>query len=267
MINFDKYKRPTSLEQAYDLIINNDAVVAGGMQWMIMLNSYNNMLVDLSSLNLDHICITQNNYEIGAMFTLRQLETSSELNNCFNNIFKDAVCQIVGVQFRNLATIGGSVYGAYNFSDIIPVLLVLDANLDFYKSGIVSLSDFINLQIKQKDILTHIIVPKNKNLKCAFESLRFTKTDFSVLNVAISKYKNIIKLAVGANSSRTKLITFDTNEIDFSNNEDLLNYVSNYCLENLDFGSDLRASEQYRRQICPVLIKRAWNKMEKLNEN
>ena len=38
---------------------------------------------------------------------------------------REAVRHIVGVQFRNCATVGGSVYGRFGFSDVLTLLLAL----------------------------------------------------------------------------------------------------------------------------------------------
>ena len=51
---------------------------------------------------------------------------------------KEATRHIVGTQFRNLATIGGSVSGRFGFSDIWTLLLALDADVELYKGGRIS---------------------------------------------------------------------------------------------------------------------------------
>ena len=40
--------------------------------------------------------------------------------------FKESLCHIVGVQFRNCATVGGSIYGRYGFSDVLTMFLGMD---------------------------------------------------------------------------------------------------------------------------------------------
>ena len=53
---------------------------------------------------------------IGAMVSLRQLEINPILNEYTQNAIRESVKNIVGVQFRNLATVGGSLFGRYGFS-------------------------------------------------------------------------------------------------------------------------------------------------------
>ena len=55
---------------------------------------------------------------------------------------KDAFRHIVGVQFRNLATVGGSLFGRFGFSDVLTLLLALDCDVELYKGGIMSIQEF-----------------------------------------------------------------------------------------------------------------------------
>ena len=42
---------------------------------------------------------------------------------------------IVGVPFRNCATVGGSVFSRFGFSDLTCALLALDASVVLYRGG------------------------------------------------------------------------------------------------------------------------------------
>ena len=58
---------------------------------------------------------------------------------------------------RNCATVGGSIFGRFGFSDVLTCFLALDTEVELYPSGRISLSEFV-CQPKNKDILTHIII-------------------------------------------------------------------------------------------------------------
>lgn len=90
---------------------------------------------------------------------------------------------IVGVQFRNQATVGGSIFGRYGFSDVLTVLLAMDTFVELYNGGTVRLSEFVNRKM-DKDLLISVIVRKS-NRKIHYESIRQTKTDFPVLTCGI----------------------------------------------------------------------------------
>ena len=50
------------------------------------------------------------------MTSLRTLETHPALNAWCQNMLCDSVKDIVGVQLRNMATLGGSLYSRFGFS-------------------------------------------------------------------------------------------------------------------------------------------------------
>ncbi len=55
---------------------------------------------------------------------------------------KEALRHIVGVQFRNTATVGGSIAGRFGFSDVLTILLSMDCHVRLYRGGLVSLQDY-----------------------------------------------------------------------------------------------------------------------------
>ena len=81
--------------------------------------------IDLSGLGLDQISETEDEFVIGCMATLRDLEVHPGLNAYTDGAVKQSVCHIVGVQFRNCATVGGSIYGRFGFSDVLTMFLGL----------------------------------------------------------------------------------------------------------------------------------------------
>ena len=74
MIRFKNYVRAESLEEAYNLNQKNSSVIGAGMMWLKVQNRIKMTLVDLSGLGLDGVEETDEEFVIGAMCTLRQLE-------------------------------------------------------------------------------------------------------------------------------------------------------------------------------------------------
>lgn len=91
---------------------------------------------DLSDLGLDTIEETEDFFEIGCMTTLRQLEQHGGLDRYTGGAVKEAVKNIVGVQFRNTATVGGSFYGRYGFSDVLTAFMAMDTYVVCHNAGI-----------------------------------------------------------------------------------------------------------------------------------
>ena len=136
MLTIREYKKVESLEEAYTLNQKKSNRVIGGMIWLKMETLNVGTAIDLSGLGLDTIEETETEFRIGAMASLRALELHEGLAAYTNGAMRESVRHIVGVQLRNLATVGGSLYSRFGFSDVLTMFLVLDAQVELYKGGI-----------------------------------------------------------------------------------------------------------------------------------
>ena len=136
MIKIKEYVKVESLEQAYELNQKRASRIIGGMLWMRMSSAQVQTAIDLSGLGLDTIEENEEAFSIGCMTTLRQLELHEGLEKYSNGAVRACVKDIVGVQFRNLATIGGSIFGRFGFSDVLTCFLAMDTYVELYKGGI-----------------------------------------------------------------------------------------------------------------------------------
>ncbi len=259
MITFGNYVKPESIEEAYEIVsTKKPARVMGGGLYMRMGTRRIGLLVDLSSAGLEYINETEDSVEIGAMVTFRQMEQSEVLNRCFDELIKKSVHDVIGVQFRNLVTIGGTVYTRHGFSDLIPALLALDAKVVFHKSGEISLEDYLKEEgCRKQDILEKIIIPK-KQVKTAYQSMRLSTGDYAILVVAVSKSAEGVNIAVGARPQRAIFATEAMNLLGTGDlTEENVIEASKKAAEELTFGTNTRGSKEYRKEICKVLVKRA----------
>ena len=69
-----------SLEEAYELNQKKGNCILGGMLWTKMQNRMIQTAIDLCDLGLNKIEETEEEFLIGAMVSLRQLETDTGLN-------------------------------------------------------------------------------------------------------------------------------------------------------------------------------------------
>ena len=111
---------------------------------------------------------------------------------------------IVGVQFRNMATVGGSIWGRFGFSDVLTVLLAMDTYVELYKGGIIPLEQFAKMK-KDNDILIRLIVKKIP-CKVIYTAMRNQSTDFPVLACAVSHMNGEYRASIGARPARAILI-------------------------------------------------------------
>ena len=80
MIKIKDYVRVGSLEEAYELNQKRSACILGGMLWTKMGQRQVQTAIDLSGLGLDQIEESEEEFSIGCMVTLRQLEEHEGLN-------------------------------------------------------------------------------------------------------------------------------------------------------------------------------------------
>lgn len=253
MLTIDTYLRPETLEEAYAALQKKNSAVLGGMMWMRLGNRRIGTAIDLSALGLDQIEDTGDIWKIGAYTTLRTLETHCELHKEFHGVLRDSVSSIVGVQFRNLATVGGSIFGRYGFSDIVTTFLALGASVEFYHHGTVTLEEFCGMG-NMHDILTHICIPKSPSA-ASYKSQRNTATDFPVLNTCAVLRDNTITVTVGARPLRAVPYHFC---IDTAGHADeLAASIAGQIADDTVFASNTRASAEYRKHLCNVLVRRA----------
>ena len=254
MITFQKYVKAESLEEAYTLNQVKNNKILGGMLWLRLGTPTYNTVIDISGLSLDSIEENDEQFKIGAMVTLRELETNESLNEYTNNAIKDALKDIIGTQFRNLATIGGSIWGRFGFSDVLTVFLALDSYVELYKGGIVSLADFANMQY-DNDILMNIIV-KKKPCKCVYDSVRIQRTDFPVLTCAASVIDGEYKIAIGARPGKACLFGDDKNILSNGITNESASLFAKELESLVVTSSNNRGSAEYRSRLVNVLTER-----------
>lgn len=160
MLTIQQYCKAKSLDEAYELLQKNrmNQIIAG-MLWLRMQERTIPVAIDLCDLHLDMIEEDEDSFTIGAMTSLRALETHEGLQEAFGSLLTDALKDIVGVQFRNTATLGGSLYSRFGFSDVLCALLCLDAEVILHKQGRISLQEYAAMPY-ERDILTHVVLKK-----------------------------------------------------------------------------------------------------------
>ena len=272
MLKIKSYVKVKSIAEAYELNQKKTALVLGGMVWLKMENRNISTAIDLSSLGLDTVQETDDEFVIGCMATLRDLEVHPGLNAYTDGAVKQSVCHIVGVQFRNCATVGGSIFGRFGFSDVLTVFLAMDTQVELYHAGMVSLKEFIDMPY-DNDILVALHVAK-KPIRIAYLSQRNTATDFPVVACAVSEYDGSLHVSIGARPVHARLVELPlgSGEPDsfgkqlpegFEKDEALVKELATWFADQFTYGSNRRAGADYREHVAGVLIRRAICSLEK----
>lgn len=254
MFHTNQYVLASSLEEAYTLNQKKTAKVLGGMIWLKMGHASYQTVIDLSALGLDKIEEKEDEFVIGAMTTLHQLETHAGLEQCYQGAIRESVRHIVGIQLRNLATVGGSVFGRFGFSDVLTCLMALGAVVELYKGGLVPIEEFA-VRKPDNDILVAVHLPRT-GARTVYKSMRNTKTDFPVLTAAVCHTKESWRIAVGARPGRAALYQLTLPEGSVPD--------AAQAADAFTYGSNLRGSDRYRRHLAQVLIRRAVKELEEM---
>lgn len=260
MMNIKTYVRAQSLEEAWQLNQKRTNRIVGGMLWMKMSNGNVNTAIDLCDLGLNTIEETEDAFVIGAYATLRDLEMHESLNTYTCGAVRDAVKDIIGVQFRNLATVGGSLWGRFGFSDVLTVFLTMDCSVELYKGGIVPLAEFANMK-KDNDILVRVIVKKVPGI-FRYSAMRIQRTDFPVLTCAASQLNGKITVAIGARPGKALIVADEEGILTGDITAENADAFAKYAAANVKTEGNIRGSAAYRTRLVEVLTKRTLLEMK-----
>lgn len=255
MFTIREYVKVSSLEEAYELNQKKTNVIFGGGVWLRLGKKHIQTAIDLSALGLDGITEDADAFSIGCMTTLHTLEIHEGIHAYTKGAVRESLRHIVGVQMRICATVGGSIFGRFGFSDILCCLMGLDCDVELYRGGRVALTDFTRMK-KDTDILVRVILKKSP-VETVYLSQRNTATDFPVVSCAVSKDMQGYRAVVGARPCMPVEVR-DTEGILCSKaiTEKQIHAFGAWAAAQLAFADNTRASGAYRRHIAEVLIKR-----------
>jgi len=254
LFTIKNYVVAENLEQAYELNQKKSNTILGGIGWLKMGSRNIQTAIDLSKLGLDKIEEDEESFKIGCMCTLRDMEVNEALNSYFDGAIAKSLVHIVGVQFRNCATIGGSIYSRFGFSDILTSLLVLDTYVELFNGGIIPLEAYKDMYY-DRDLLVRIIIKKDAR-KVSYLTHRMSATDIPVLAVAISKLEDKWQIVLGARPQRAILVNQADGTLSENPTQEEIDSLVNCVIEKVKFGSNMRGSKEYRQILSKVLINR-----------
>lgn len=124
------------------------------------------------------------------------------------NFISAALSAAAATPLRNRITLGGSIYAAPKWSDLIGPLKAAGASLKILPGGItVSVSDYYSdRELRHSGIITEVIIPKT-NIKGGY--YRFTQTHFDypffTVSISVRKDGSMISVLTGTSSGPVEL--------------------------------------------------------------
>jgi len=240
------------------------------------------MLVDLSGLSeFNYVKKEGSTIRIGALTTISGL-VASPIIDSRHEVFREVAAKFGGPSIRNMATVGGNIAAASSSEDLLPVLLVLDAQVKLKsKLGerVLPLEDFLRgkrvTDLRANEILVETMFQElDAQSACAFEKLGMRNSLIiafvsSAVYLKLGKTKRIedVRIAFNRVGGRIPERAMNTEQklrgkvLAKELVEDAIASLRN----ELRLSSDFRVSGEYRSEVACVLFKRALDRcLEKL---
>ena len=253
MLMFMQVQQPTTVEEAHALMVKQKMapLLAGGC-WTRLGNRKWPMVIDLSALGLRYITEEETEFRIGAMATQRDVEVFEPFQTFCGGVLPQSVVDILGVQFRSMATMGGSVAARFGFSDILPALLALQAEVKVFEGGRMSVEEY--LSYGKRDLLLEIIIPKQK-AGVAIEALRKSTSDFPFLTGSARFDESGYSVFIGGRPGKP-IRAKGCCEILNAKGMDGLEEAIESIVEDVSFQTNSHASAEYRLDMAKNMVRR-----------
>ena len=273
------YFAPDSIESALTLIAEHgdDArYLAGGQSLVPMMNfrvAAPSALIDLNGIaTLRGIKVDKNSrLHIGAMTRTREIEMDSTIASA-NPLLRAAAPHIAHIQIRNRGTIGGSLAHADPAAEMPGIVLACNAEINSIgPAGPRSIAavDFFegiySTALKDGEMITEIVFPPWPAARCwAFQAISRRAGDFAMIGIAAwfdlnetGEISAASLTAIGAGDTPLRLPAAEEILSGQPPGDVLFAEAAQAAVNELDPGSDLHASAEYRREVGGVLVERA----------
>ncbi len=279
MIRDFEYFAPKTVEEALTLLsqYNEESkVIAGGQSLLVLMRQglvSPKYLIDIKGISaLDFINLDKNEgLRIGALTPHRAIEKSPVIRNGFA-VLSEMELKLASVQTRNWGTIGGNLCHADPAGDPAPVLIALNGKLKIASlSGerTVAVEDFstdyFETVLRHGELLTEIQVPNPPpRTGAAYSKFNIIENDMGIASTAVSITLNpknetcsdarIVLGAVSAVPMRAK--EAEKVLVGKEISDALLVKAGQIASEETEPITDVLASEEYKRELVRVLVKR-----------
>jgi len=279
MIRDFEYLAPKTLEEALTLLSKYGEeckIIAGGQSLLVLMRQglvapkYLISIKGVSELNYINYD-AKKGLRIGALTPHRAIENSPVIQNGFT-VLAEMEQRLASIQTRNWGTIGGNLCHADPAGDPAPVLVVLKATLKMQSldgertmaSEDFSL-DYFETALGPGELLTEIQVPVvSPHTGTAYTKFNVIESDLATVGVAVSIILSSsnsacqdVRIALGA-SAPTPMRAKQAEEVLRGKKitDALLTEAGQIASTEVDPISDIYASEEYRRELVKVLVKR-----------
>jgi len=278
MRRFD-YLRPKSLKEALQLkkTIVGAKYISGGTDLIVQIKNRElqpSALISLRTIPELATIEINGGARIGALATISDLIQHLELGNNYP-VLIEAAKRLGSVQIRNVATIGGNLCNCSPSADMALPLLVLEAKIRLQAaktSREIPLSEFFKGPgkscLSSDEILTDILLdPPPQKAKATFLKKGRVKMDLAIASMAVLveiEGGRCRKARIAAGSVAPIPLRLSKVETLLESNaisRDLVSKAQQLARDIVSPITDVRATEEYRRHIVGVYVKRGLEKV------
>jgi Aerobic-type carbon monoxide dehydrogenase, middle subunit CoxM/CutM homologs len=272
-----EYDAPSTLEEAIGLLKQHGdgaKILAGGHSLIPMMKlrfASPERVIDINGVpGLSYIKEDGGMLKIGAMTTESEVEHSDLLKKKFP-IFGDVSKLIADPQVRNMGTIGGNLAHGDAANDHPALMLALRATVIATGQGgkrPIPIDEFFlglfATALQQDEILTEIQIPvPAKGTGSAYHKLERKVGDYATAGAAVQLTINdkgiCTDIGIGlTNVSATPMRASRSEQLILNNQvtEENISAAAQLAAEDCSPSADLRGSEEYKRAMVAVLVKR-----------
>jgi len=231
-------------------------------------------LVDLTGLSeFRYVKREGGMIKIGALTSISELIASPVIDSRYD-VFRDVAMKFGGPSIVNMATIGGNICSASSSEDLLPVLLVLDADVQvrsIHGERTIRVENFVKGKRVTDLKLNELLVETNfRELEprstCSFEKVGMRNSlIIAFVNCAVylklteNKLCEEVRIAFNRVDRKIPQRARQTEKIMRGKklNEQSLSDTVTTLRNELKLASDFRASEEYRLEVACAIFKRA----------
>lgn len=272
-----EYLKPASIEEAWAVLVERGSVakpIGGGIDAVLYATPETTAVVDLTGAGLSYVR-EEDGLAIGATTTFTEIVESPLAREHLGDILVEVLEKVASPLQRNLGTIGGTLGSAHPWSDVIPLLLALDAELVVYdgRERRLPLTEYLAGRAGgARPLITEVRLPAPpKTSACAFEGFSTTGFDVAVLNcgcfVALEAGRcTAARIAVGGTPAlAARLPAVEASLIGAPLDDGAIDRAAALAGEAIDARDDRRATGAYRRVLARVGVSRCLRRaVEKL---
>jgi len=278
MIKDFEHFAPKTLKEALTLLnkYGDDAkVICGGQSLLILMRQglvAPKYIIDIKGISeLNYIKDEKDGLKIGATTTHRTIEKSPVINKKYP-VLAEMETRLASIQTRNWGTIGGNLCHGDPAGDPAPVLIALNATLKVAGlKGTRSMPaedftlDYFEVALEPGELLTEIqLPPVPARTGTAYTKFNIIESDLATVSAAVSMTLGSsdgvcqnVRIALGAaapapmRAKKAEAVLKGKKITDV-----LLAQAGEVASTETEPISDIQASEEYRRELVKVLVKR-----------